>query len=235
MAKKQDEKLMLAEQILEVRHVPSGSFLDVRGYVADYVRESGFLPHWKIDTNVVAFRDKPDKVQKEGAFAGYRSAGYFVYDPETRNLFVDRAGLFWRTIQRNQHYKLPALERFGARTKVFLPSEKTFDEVNSDIYRIFYTDRAREVIGGKEKDVHFTIELQEQDFDVRVGGGPIHKGEVGRYLSFESKQFEKAGFFVDLDFYRTTELTHEDVPKLLRVAVELTWSKVERLAAAIGV
>ena len=74
MPRKQDEKLMLAEQILEVRHAASGSFLDVRGYVADYVRESGFLPHWKIDANVVNFRDKPDKVQKEGAFAGYRSA-----------------------------------------------------------------------------------------------------------------------------------------------------------------
>jgi len=42
MAKKADEKLMLAEQILEVRYIPSGSFLDVRGYVADYIRDSGF-------------------------------------------------------------------------------------------------------------------------------------------------------------------------------------------------
>jgi hypothetical protein len=129
MARKQDEKLMLAEQILEVRYIPSGSFLDVRGYVADYIRQSGFLPHWKIDPNVVAFRDKPDTVGKEGAFAGYRSAGYYVYDPQTRNLFVDRGSLFWRTIQKNQHYKLPDLERFGARTKVFLPSEKTFDQI----------------------------------------------------------------------------------------------------------
>jgi hypothetical protein len=52
---------MVAEQILEVRYTPSGSFLDVRGYVADYIRENGFLPHWKIDINVVSFRDKPEK------------------------------------------------------------------------------------------------------------------------------------------------------------------------------
>ena len=75
MAKNANEKLMLAEQILEVRYVPSGSFLDVRGYVADYIRDSGFLPHWKIDSNVVNFRDKPNGVQKEGAFAGFRNAG----------------------------------------------------------------------------------------------------------------------------------------------------------------
>jgi hypothetical protein len=235
MPRKQDEKLMLAEQILEVRHVASGSFLDVRGYVADYVRESGFLPHWKIDTNVVNFRDNSDKVQKEGAFAGYRSAGYFIYDPETRNLFVDRAGSFWRTIQKNQHYKLPNLERFGARTKVFLPSDKPFEEINRDFYQVFYTDKTREIIGGIEKDVQFIIELKEQQFDVRVAGGPIHKGEAGRYLNFESEHFKNTGFFVDLDFYRTADLKHEEVPRLLRAAVDLTWPKIEKLAAAIGV
>lgn len=229
------EKVMLAEQILEVRHIPSGSFLDVRGYVADYVRASRFLPHWKIDPSIVTFRDKPDEIDKEGAFAGYRSVGYFIHDPETRNLFVDRASLFWRTIQKNQYYKLPDLERFGARTKVFLPSVQSFDEINSAFYRLFYTDTTREIIGGTERDVQFVIVLQEQEFDVRVSGGPIHKGEVGAYLGFESKQFEKTGFFVDLDFYRTTGLKHDDVPKLLRTAVDLTWSKVEGLATAMGI
>jgi hypothetical protein len=235
MAKREYEKLMVAGQILEVRHVPSGSFLDVRGYVADYVRASKFLPHWKIDASIVTFRDKPEKVDKEGAFAGYQSVGYLVNDPETRNLFIDRASLFWRTIQKNQHYRLPDLERFGARTKVFLPSAQSFDEINSGFYRVFYTDTTREIIGGTEKDVQFVIELKEEDFDVRVSGGPIHKGEVGAYLGFESKQFENAGFFVDLDFYRTSGLKHDDVPRLLRAAVDLTWSKVERLASAIGI
>ena len=157
------EKVMLAEQILEVRHIPSGSFLDVRGYVADYVRASRFLPHWKIDPSIVTFRDKPDEIDKEGAFAGYRSVGYFIHDPETRNLFVDRASLFWRTIQKNQYYKLPDLERFGARTKVFLPSVQSFDEINSAFYRLFYTDTTREIIGGTERDVQFVIVLQEQE------------------------------------------------------------------------
>ena len=235
MAKKGDEKLMLAEQILEVRYIPSGSFLDVRGYVADYIRDSGFLPHWKIDSNVVNFRDKSDGVQKEGAFAGFRSAGYFAYDPETRNYFVDRAGSFWRTLQKNQHYKIPALERFGARTKVFLPSDKPFEEINHAVYHTLYSDKAREMVGGIEKDVQFIVELREQDFEGRISGGPIHKDEAGRYLSFESKEFEKPGFFIDVDFYRTADLKHEDVSKLLRAAVDLTWVKVEKLAAAIGV
>ena len=235
MTKKKDENLMLAEQVLEVRYTPSGSFLDARGYVADYIRESGFLPHWSIQPNVVSFRDKPDKVQKEGAFAGYRNAGYLVYDPETRNFFLDRASSFWRILQKNQHYKLPPLERFGARTKVFLPSDKSFEDINRSVFQTLYTERAREVIGGTETDVQFVIELKDHEFDVRVAGGPVHKGEVRQYLSFDSKEFEKTGFFVDLDFYRTDGLKHDEIPRLLRVAIDLTWTKVENLATALGV
>jgi hypothetical protein len=235
MSKKPDAKLMLAEQIFEVRYVPSGSFLDVRGYVADYIRNSDFLPHWSIDSNVVNFRDKPDAAQNEGAFATFRSAGYFAYDPETRNFFVDRAGSFWRTLLKNQHYKIPELERFGARTKVFLPSTRTFEEINHAVYHTLYSDKAREMVGGSEKDCQFIIELQEEGFEGRISGGPIHKDEAGKHLSFESKEFEKTGFFVDIDFYRTSNLKHEDISKLLRVAVDLTWKKVENIAATLGV
>jgi hypothetical protein len=106
---------------------------------------------------------------------------------------------------------------------------------NSDFYRVFYTDKTRELIGGTEKDVQFIIESKEENFDLRISGGPIHKGEAQRYFSFDSKHFEHAGFFLDLDFYRTNDLTHADVPTLLRTAVELTWPKVEGVAAAIGV
>ncbi|MBI4100573.1 hypothetical protein HY439_02425 [Candidatus Microgenomates bacterium] len=235
MPKKQAEKLMLAEQILEVRYTPSGSFLDVRGYVADYIRESSFLPHWNIEPNVVSFRDKPGKVEKEGAFAGYRSAGYLVYDPQTRNFFIDRAGSFWRTLQKNKHYRLPPLERFGARTKVFVPSDKRFEDINRSVFQTFYTDRVREVIGAAQIDMQFVIELKDQGFDVRVAGGPIHKDEARRYFSFDSKEFERAGFFVDLDFYRTDDLKHDEVPRLLQAAVQSTWIKVENMAAMVGV
>jgi hypothetical protein len=235
MATKHEDKLMVAEQILEVRYTPSGSFLDVRGYVADYIRENGFLPHWKIDINVVSFRDKPEKAEKEGAFAGYRNAGYFVYDPQTRNFFVDRSGSFWRTLMKNEHYKIPDIERFGARTKVFLPSEKSFEDINKHVFETLYTDMTRKVLGGTQTDVQFVVDLKEDDFDVRVSGGPIHEKEVGKYLSFDSKHFEKTGLFIDLDYNKAKNVKHDDVTKLLRAAVELTWAKVERIAAAIGV
>lgn len=235
MPSRKDEKLMLAEQVLEVRHIACGSFLDVRGYVADFVRDSGFLPHWNIDTNVVNFRDKPDKAEKEGAFAGYRSAGYFVYDPPTPNYFCDRAGAFWKIILKNGHYTLPTIERFGARTKVFLPSDKSFEEIYKSVYSALYTDRSKDLFGGTEKDVQFIVELKESDFEVRMSGGPIHTGEAQKYLGFTSEHLSKAGFFVDVDFHRTEKVTNDDIPRLLKTAVELTWAKIERLGAAVGV
>ncbi len=234
MAKKEKEKIMLAEHVLEVRHAASGSFLDVRGYVADYIRDSGLFPHWKIDANVVNFRDLPDKIKLEGAFAGYKSAGYVVHNPETRNYFVDRASAFWRTLLENQHYKVPAVKRFGARIKVFLPSKKSFDEINKTTFETFYTQNIRSIVGGREKDVQFIIEIVESNFEVRLSGGPIHKDEVGKYLSFESDHFRKCGLFLDLDYYKTQDIDHGSVPSLLKEAVNLTWTKVESLASALG-
>lgn len=235
MVKIPDQKVMLAEHIFEVRHIASGSFLDVRGYVADYIRDKGFLPHWRIDRNIVHFRDKPENAEKEGAFAGYKTCGYVTYNPDTRHFFLDRAGLFWRLLQENKHYSLPALERFGTRTKVFLPSNEDFDSINKKVFQTLYTETARTVLGENETDVQFIVELFEGGFDVRVSGGPIHKNEAGNHLNFVSTDFEKAGFFVDLDYYKTKSVEHKDIPQLLKKAVELTWSKVEKLAAAIGV
>lgn len=45
--KKKFKKMILSEHVPEVRHVASGSFLDVRGFVADYIREKGIFSHWK--------------------------------------------------------------------------------------------------------------------------------------------------------------------------------------------
>ena len=234
MVKKEQEKLMLAEHVLEVRHAASGSFLDVRGYVADYIRDSGHLPHWKIEANVVNFRDTPNEVKQEGAFAGYKSAGYMVYNPETRNFFVDRAGSFWRTLLKNNHYKVPDITRFGARTKVFLPSIKSFEEINAIIFDTFYTQQARDLIGGKEKDVQFVIDLSEDEFNVRLSGGPIHENEVGNYLNFDSEEFKKCGLFLDLDYSKVSGIDHKNIPSLLKKAIPLTWDKIENIAATLG-
>ena len=233
--KKRTEDIILSEHVLEVRHIASGSFLDVRGYVADYIRESGMLPHWKIDSNVVNFRDKADKVEQDGAFAGYKSAGYVVFNPETKNYFQDKAGKFWSLLIKNQHYNLPDLIRFGARTKAFFPSSKSFEEINRQLYNAFITEHGRELIGGKEKDFQIILDLVENNFDIQLRIGPIDKDEVGKYLNFESDQFKRCGLFFDIDVYKTNELNHSGVTKLLKEAMQLTWEKLENIANEVGI
>jgi hypothetical protein len=236
MSEKSRDKIMLSEHVLEVRHEASGTFLDVRGYVADYIRqEVKFLPHWSIDINVVNFRDDPKKIVKEGAFAGFKSAGYVVLNPETMNFFPDRASAFWRHLLDNKHYELPKPIRFGTRAKFFTPSSKTFDEINKHMYEGFFTDKARTLFGANEQDLMFTVELKEGGFEVRITGGPIHKNEASRYFQFSSDHFDECGLFLDIDYYKTSDLSHKDVPQLLRSAVDLMWKKAERIAEGIGI
>jgi len=162
-----EDKIMVTEHILEVRHSAVGSFLDVRGYVADYIRGSKFLPHWKIDANVVNFLDNVGKVDKEGAFGGYKSFGYFNYNPPTKNLFQDRASAFLKIIIDNPHYKIPDVIRFGCRTKVFVPYGKDFESLNDAINKIYFSPSIKEIIPEKQTDLQIIIEYKEKGFDAR--------------------------------------------------------------------
>lgn len=234
MAKLKDEKVMLAEHILEVRHMASGTFLDVRGYVADYIRQEGFFPHWQIDANVVNFRDESSGVKSEGAFVGYKSAGYVALNPQTRNYFPDRASSFWKILQKNNHYKLPLPTRFGARTKIFVPSISSFEEISKTTYETFLTENTRSLIGGKETDLQFTIDLKEDTFGVHLMVGPTNEGEAERYFQFESDYFKQSGLFLDIDFYKIDGFSLNDIPTLLRKAIDLTWHKAELIASGIG-
>ncbi len=233
-AKTSRDKVMLAQHVMEVRHEPSGSFLDVRGYVADYIRNSSLFPHWKIETNVVTFRDMPDRIKQDGAYAGYKSAGYLVHNPETRNYFVDKASSFWRALLKNEHYEVPKAIRFGCRTLVFVPTDLSFDEIDSLIFKTFFTDKVQAFIGGKQTDLQFVIDFNQDQFQVRLSGGPLHENEARQYMSFESDYFKKCGLFLDIDCYKTKDLDHATVIKLLRDAVELSWLKIETIANSLG-
>lgn len=231
---KDNDKIMIAEHILEVRHDASGTFLDVRGNVADFIRKEKFLPHWKIDTNVVNFRDQSEKIEKEGAFVGYKSAGYVVLNSQTRNFFTDRGSSFWRLIQKNKNYELPTLTRFGMRTKIFIPSNLSFEEINKRVYEQLFSEKGRSLVGGEEKDLQFTIELKESGFNVRIVIGPIHKDEAGKYFKFETDDFKKCGLFLDLDYYTTTDLNKDTIPKFLSKTVDLMWVKAECITSGLG-
>jgi hypothetical protein len=234
MSKPDKNKVMLAQHIFEVRYAASGTFLDVRGYIADYIRADGFFPHWKIDANVINFQDEAAAIKSDGAFVGYKSAGYVGLNPQTRNYFSERASSFWKLLVKNSHYKIPQPVRFGARTSLFVPSELSFDEINKIMFEHYFTDKSRSLIGGNETDFQFTIDLKEDVYDLRLLAGPLHKNEAKQYFQFESEHFEKCGIYLDVDYFTTDNLTLEVVPKLLKQAIDLTWKKAELIASGLG-
>jgi len=231
---KEKDKVIVSEHVLEVRHQASGRFLDVRGYVADHIKGADLFPHWEIDTNVVNFRDAPRKPDKVGAFAGFKSAGVFVYDPDTRNYFEDKSGKFWKELNKNQFYTLPELTRFGCRTKAFLNSNMPFEDINSLIYEKFFTPEFKKLVGEKEKDLQVVIELIVGEFNIRLTCGPIHKEEANRYFSFESDHFSETGIYLDLDVYKTENIQSTKIPSLTKKAMSLTWEKIDNVSASVG-
>ncbi len=232
---KKEEKIMVTEHILEMRHGAVGSFLDVRGFVADYVRNSGFLPHWSIDANIVNFRDESNRVEKEGAFAGYKSFGYFTYNPPTKNFFQDRAISFVKLIDKNSDYNIPNIARFGCRSKIFIPYEKDFDLLNGLLNENFISDSLRDIVSHKETDLQIVLEYTDKIFNSRLTIGPMHKDEVKNQLNFESESFSKAGLFLDIDYFKTDNIELANIFPLIKESMILIWEKVDSITKKLKI
>lgn len=129
-----------------------------------------------------------------------------MYNPNTKNYFPDKASAFWKALKENGHYKIPAPTRLGVRKKIkiFIPTNNKFDEISKLLFEAFYTDKAKKLLGGKEKDVQLAVDLDEGQFEVHFRCDPMHENEIEKHLNFESEHFSKCGLFIDLDYYKTT-------------------------------
>jgi len=231
---KNNERMIVTEHVLEIRHQASGRFLDVRGYVADHFKSNELFPHWQIDTNVVQFRDDPTTPKKIGAFAGYKSAGLYTFDPETRNYFEDKAGQFWKTLSKNQFYAIPEIQRFGCRTKAFLNCSESFENINNSLYQKFFSNEFRNLIGEKEKDLQIVINLISGKFQINLTCGPIKKNEANNYFNFKSDHFDDTGIFLDIDVYIEQNIQSTNISSLVKEAMSLTWEKIDNISKSVG-
>ena len=232
---KEKERMIVTEHVMEIRHQASGRFLDVRGYVADLFKSNDSFPHWQIDANIVQFRDDPNTPKKIGAFAGYKSAGLYTFDPETRNYFEDKAGQFWKLLVKNQFYSIPEITRFGCRTKSFLNCSKPFEEINTILYKKFFAEEFRTLMNEKETDLRIVVNLSAGKFLLNFTCGPIKKKEANNYFNFSSEHFEDTGIFLDLDYYIIKNVQSSDIPTLVKEAMNLTWQKIDSVSKSVGV
>jgi hypothetical protein len=227
------DKILIAQHVLELRHEPVGAFLDVRGFVADYIKNNKYFPHWKIDPNIINFTDQPNKLEQDGAFVGYKSMGYIVYNPGTRNYFVDKASSFWKGLNNNTYYKITKILRFGCRTQAFIPSPKNYDQLNDLMFKTYYTENVKTMVGGKQTGLQLAFDFLEGQFEIKIVGGPLHEKEARNLFGFDSNYFDKCGLFVDIDLYRTKDVDNSLVQKLVREAIKLTFEKIENTANSL--
>lgn len=103
------------------------------------------------------------------------------------------------------------------------------------LFETFYTEKAKKLIGGKEKDVQLAVDLDEGQFEVHFRCGPMHENETKKHLNFESEHFKKCGLFVDLDYYKIKKISHNNIPKLMKEAVSFSWEKAEKIATELGI
>ncbi len=225
--------VMLTQHVFEVNHEPSGSFIDARGDVADYIKNANLFLHWNIGTNTVNFHDSPDGVKKDVALASFKNIAYFVFNPENRSYFVDKASSFWNILLKHKHYKMFNPTRFGCRTQVFVPTSKSFEQVKENIFNSFYKITARELLGGKENDIQLVFDFSEGQFKVHLFGGPMNKNEAAMHFNFKSDHFKKCGLYINTDYYKTDGLNNSSIEKLLVDASRLSWSRIETIVSSL--
>lgn len=172
--------------------------------------------------------------KKIGAFAGYKSAGLYTFDPDARNYFEEKAGQFWKTLIKNQFYTIPELQRFGCRTKAFLNCSKTFEEINDKLYNKFFTEEFRILVGDKEKDLQIVVNLISGKFQINLTCGPIHKNEANNFFNFKSDHFEDTGIFLDIDVYIANGIQNSMIPSLVKEAMVITWTKIDSISKSVG-
>ncbi len=232
---KTNKEVMVVEHIFEARHHASGKFLDVRGLLADYIKGQGLFPHWNIDSNVINFRDTNTTIKSDGAYVGYSSAGYIVYNPDTKNYFKDKASSFWKNLKANQHYSIPDLVRFGARSKIFIPIDDSFENIHKKVHDVFFQNNVSSIFNGKIDDTQFIFDITDGIYKVKVNGGPVNKNEVGNYMSFQSEEFKKEGIYLDLDYSIVQNIDEKKIKNYLDDSIKKTWVQVDSILEAIGI
>jgi hypothetical protein len=235
MSKNTSEVTYVTEHILEIKHEPTGKFLDVRGSIADYITKNEMFSHWNINETSVSFFDTPAGIKDVGAVVSYDKIIFLSYNPSTQNYFEDKAVKFWKILERNEQYVIPEIGRFGARTKCFIPSKLSFNDINNRVYTTFFNEKSANIMGGRQTDQQIIFDLNENDFQVRIITGPVKINEAKRYFNFSVPEFEHAGLYIDVDYYQVGKIPSTEIRNLFNNAMVLFWQKIERIKNAIGI
>jgi hypothetical protein len=224
----------VAEEVIEIRYKPSGSFINCSGQVADYIESKGLFQHWEIDQNTVIFKDSDTEPKQLSAFVSFKNAGFVSFDAPTANFFNDKASAFWKALESNSSFKIPKIQRLGLRNRCFVKSNLSFEILEKKLFdALFSTDISRN-IGGVRKDLQVIFDLTEGENKIRLIIGPLKSNEAKLHFRFQSEHFTNTGLFVDIDIYKEYEGKSADVVPFIREASKAAWNKICIVAGLVG-
>lgn len=225
----------IAEEVLEVRYEPRGSFLAHAGEVADLVRDKGLFVHWELDRDRVDFRDSVVGGKDLTAFISFRNAGASAVNVPTRNFFRDQAMKFWKLVEQNDVFKIPKIQRIGVRNRCFIPLRSPFEAIEARVFDLLCKEDVIRVLGAKRRDVQVTLDLEDELGKLRTTIGPLERGEAKKLFRWETERFADAGVFVDIDtWWESRGDQSRSVDDFVRRATEKAWQRIDRLAEELG-
>lgn len=218
-----DGKSIISEQVLEVRYKPAGRFVDIKGKLADSLIK--FLPHWQIGNDNIILTDNPGRPKIESAFVGYKSAGYSAVNPSTGNFFQDKCISFWKMLDENGIFEIPAIERVGLRSRIFIESKVSREEIDNLFIHKIYSSKINQLFTEDKRAVKFYFELKVGGHKVVMQAYPFGNKDEGKIFSFVSDELFKSGLFIDIDYFVLSELNKKDIPDFVRKALSFTTEK----------
>jgi len=116
------KETLTSSHYLEIRYAPMGSFLNVRGEVADFLAGQKKFRHWEITANRVDFWNAEDRRRDpETAFVSFRNCGYLIHNPSTEDYFADHSSKFLSILEKFEGFSYPPILRLGVRSRFYLP------------------------------------------------------------------------------------------------------------------
>jgi hypothetical protein len=230
-----NKRTFVTEEILEVRYAPRGSFLSHAGDLADLIFDEGLFPHWEIDSNMIKFRDAATAPKNLHAFISYRNAGIVAIDSATANFFEEKAAKYWRAIEANNLFKIPAIQRIGVRHRFFIKVEKSFEEIESVMFDYLCKPKALAALEGKRKNIQVVIDSETKLGKLRAIFEPLASNQANDLFSFKSQHFLNTGIFIDLDLsIENPKSERKLVANFIKAACRENWMRVGRLLAEMG-
>ncbi|MFB3923094.1 MAG: hypothetical protein ACE145_15335 [Terriglobia bacterium] len=233
------ESHVSSDHFLEIRFKPLGSFLDMRGRVADFISEKGLFRHWLITQDRIEFWNADDREDDpERAFAAYKNCGYQVHTPPTKNYFSDRASKFVSTLGEAPEFRYPTVERLGVRAKLYYSvAGASFEDIVDAFQSKLLVDSSRKLLGTRILDFGLNLDFREKGFSLNVRTGPMKKTQFVKEISpfSEDEQISDSGIFLDVDVFRLggdgnpSSLTND-----IKAFHSMCWERLALLANFLG-